>query len=151
MAKFDVNQAMAVAAIKQVIYEWGDELDLNDGLNMKNANVLTGDCRYFVGGEWREGLEATAQFYQERMARLKEANAVPVMRHIITNLKITFTDEGHAKVEFLLVFFAKSGEPPFTDYCDPLAVADVHMECRKEGDEHWRISKFDSGQIFQRG
>ena len=151
MAKFDADQVMAVAAIKQVIYEWGDELDINDGLDMKNANVLAEDCRYFVGEQWREGIDAVAQFYQERMARLKEAGAVPVMRHIITNLKIAFNDAGHAKVEFMLVFFAKPGEPPFTDYCDPLAVADVHMECKQESDEHWRISKFDSGQIFRRG
>ena len=151
MAKFDVEQVMAVAAIKQVIYEWGDELDLNDGLNMRNANVLTQDCRYCVGEQWREGIEAVGQFYEERMARLKEANAVPVMRHIITNLKIAFTEGEPAKVEFMLVFFAKPGEPPFTDYCDPLAVADVHMECKTEEDGHWRISKFDSGQIFRRG
>lgn len=151
MAKFNAEQIMAVAAIKQLIYEWGDELDINDGLSMKDANVLTSNCRYFVGEQWREGLEATAQFYQERMARLKEAGAVPVMRHIISNLKVEFTDDKAARVGFLLVFFAKAGEPPFTDYCDPLAVADVQMECREEDDGHWRISMFDSGQIFRRG
>lgn len=151
MAKFSTEQAAAFAAVNQVIYEWGDELDLNDGLKMKNAGVLAANCRYFVGEEWREGIDAVAEFYQQRMARLKEAGAVPVMRHIISNIKVAFTGEEHAKVEFLLVFFAKAGEPPFTDYCDPLAVADVHMECSKEADGHWRISMFDSGQIFRRG
>lgn len=151
MARFETDQILAVAAIKQLIYEWGDELDMNDGLNIKDANILTKDCRYFVGEQWREGIDDTAAFYQERMARLKEAGAVPVMRHIISNLKINFIDSQNARADFLLVFFAKAGEPPFTDYCDPLAVADVNMECREEADGHWRISKFDSGQIFRRG
>ena len=56
-----------------------------------------------------------------------------------------------AAVGFLLLFFAKVGDPPFVGYCDPLAVADVQMECRSEADGHWRISMFNSGQIFQRG
>jgi len=66
MAKFSVEQAADVAAIQQVINEWGDELDTNSGLRMTDADVLTQDCRYFVGGEWREGLGATAQFYNDR-------------------------------------------------------------------------------------
>ena len=63
-----------------------------------------------------------------------------------------FLDEGDkARANFLLLFFAKVGEPPFVGYCDPLAVADVRMQCRREADGHWRISQFDSNQIFQRG
>jgi hypothetical protein len=140
-----------VASITQVIHEWGDELDQNDGLKMASAGVLTQDCQYNVGGEWRGGLTPTAQFYQDRMARLKAAGGAPVMRHLITNIKVSFAGEAHAKASFLLLFFAKVGEPPFTGYCDPLAVADVRMECRREADGDWLISLFDSGQIFQRG
>ena len=151
MASFTVEQAAATAAIQQVINEWGDELDQNDGLSIADSDVLTEDCRYFVGGEWREGRAATAKFYAERKPRLEAAGGAPVMRHIISNYRISFEDEANAKVGFLLLFFAKVGTPPFTDYCDPLAVADVRMECRREADGQWRISLFDSGQIFRRG
>lgn len=151
MAKFDAEQTAAVAAISQVIYEWGDELDTNDGLKMLDADVLTEDCRYFVGGEWREGRAEAAKFYQDRYARLEAGDGVPVMRHIISNLRISFTDTDKAKVGYLLLFFAATGEAPFTNYCDPLAVADVRMECWREADGHWRIALFDSGQIFRRG
>ncbi len=154
MAKFSAEQAAAVAAIKQVINEWGDELDRNDGLTMIAADVLTQDCRYFVGGEWREGLAATAQFYKERKARLEAAGGAPVMRHLITNYRVGFTAEDaggdRAEVGFLLLFFAAVGTPPF-DTCDPAAVADVRMEVRRESDGHWRICLFDSGQTFRRG
>ena len=64
MAKFDAEQAAAIAAIQQVINEWGNELDQNGSLSMLQADVLTEDCRYFVGGEWREGRAATAPLYQ---------------------------------------------------------------------------------------
>lgn len=151
MARFTTDEAAAVLAIQQVINEWGDELDQHDGLKMIEADVLTPDCRYFVGGEWREGRAAAAQFYVERKDRLVAAGGAPVMRHIMSNYRIAFEAPDHAKIGFLLLFFAKVGEPPFVGYCDPLAVADVRMECRLDGDGHWRISCFDSGQIFQRG
>ncbi|VWX46987.1 nuclear transport factor 2 family protein [Novosphingobium sp. 9U] len=148
MAQFTPQQAADVLAIKQVIYEWGDELDINNGLKILDAGVLADDVRYFVGGEWREGKQAVAQFYQGRKATLGD-NA-PVMRHIISSLRVSLDSADHAKVGYLLVFFAKAGTPPFEGYCDPLAVADVKMECTRGADGEWRISLFDSGQIFKR-
>ncbi|MET1755613.1 nuclear transport factor 2 family protein [Novosphingobium sp. RD2P27] len=148
MAKFTPEQAADVLAVKQVIYEWGDELDINNGLKILDSGVLADDVRYFVGGEWREGKEAVGQFYQGRKEQLGD-NA-PVMRHIITSLRVSFTGSDHAKVGYLLVFFAKAGTPPFDGYCDPLAVADVKMECTRDASGEWRISLFDSGQIFRR-
>jgi hypothetical protein len=151
VAKFSAEQAAAVAAIQQVINEWGDELDQNSGLKIADANVLTNDVQYFVGGEWRDGLAATAQFYQGRWDRLEAADGAPVMRHLHCNYRVKFAADDHATVTFQLLFFAKVGEPPFVGYCDPLAVADVRMECRRDGSGDWKISRFDSGQIFQRG
>ena len=150
MAKFSAEQAAAVAAIQQAINEWGDELDKNDGLKLAQADVLTQDCRYNVGGAWREGRGEAAQFYTERKPRLEAAGGAPVMRHIMSNYRVKFTAEDKAEVGFLLLFFAAVGTPPFNT-CDPAAVADVQMELRREGDGHWRIAMFDSGQTFRRG
>jgi len=151
VAKFTVEQAAAVLAVKQVVYEWGDELDINDGLKMEGAGILAPDVRYNVGGEWREGLAAAAQFYRDRKARLEAAGGAPVMRHIISSLRVSFDGDEKAKVGFLLVFFAATGTPPFESYCDPLAVADVRMECSRDAEGDWKIAMFDSGQIFRRG
>ncbi|MBB4860261.1 hypothetical protein HNO88_003603 [Novosphingobium chloroacetimidivorans] len=148
MAKFTPEQAADVLAIKQVIYEWGDELDINNGLQILQRDILADDVRYFVNGEWREGKDAVAAFYNGRREQLG-ANA-PVMRHIITSLRVSFESADHAKIGYLLVFFAKAGTPPFEGYCDPLAVADVKMECTRDAAGEWRISLFDSGQIFKR-
>lgn len=149
MAKFTSEQAADVAAIQQVINEWGDELDTNSGLKITEADVLTQDCRYFVGGEWREGLGATAQFYKDRWDRLTAAGGAPVMRHIHSNFRVKFTGADQAEAGFLLLFFARVGTPPF-DTCDPAAQAEVQMECRREADGHWRIAMFNSGQTFIR-
>lgn len=151
MAKFTLEQAAAIAAIQQVINEWGDELDQRNGLTIRQSGVLTEDCQYNVAGEWRDGIAATAQFYAERSPRLEAAGGVPVMRHIISNFRISFVAEDHAKTDYLLLFFSKVGTAPFTDYCDPIALAEVQMECKRGADGEWRISRFDSGQIFRRG
>jgi hypothetical protein len=151
MAKFTAEQAADVLAIKQVIYEWANELDVNDGLKIVESDVLAKDCRYFVGGEWREGDAATGRFYTERKQRLEAAGAVPVMRHQIMSIRVYFDGSDKAHTGFQLLFFAKPGTPPISGYCDPLATADVKMNCVRGADGEWRISMFDSGQVFQRG
>ncbi|MCT2399680.1 nuclear transport factor 2 family protein [Novosphingobium mangrovi (ex Huang et al. 2023)] len=149
MAKFTPQQAADVLAIKQVIYEWGDELDINNGLSMRKADCLAEDVQYFVGGEWRDGLAAVEAFYKGRAEAMTAGPGLMTMRHIITSLRVSFDDADHAKVGYLLVFFATVTD--LDKYCDPLAVADVKMECRRDNDGEWRISRFDSGQIFKRG
>lgn len=151
MARFTMEQTAAIAAVQQVINEWGNELDQNDGLKIIEADVLTEDCHYNVGGQWREGRAQVGEFYKERKPRLEAQGGAPVMRHIISNFRVSFLSDDKIETCFLLVFFAAVGTPPFTDYCDPLAVADVQMECRREADGQWRITRFDSGQIFRRG
>lgn len=151
MAKFTPQQAADVLAIKQVVYEWGDELDIHNGLEMRKAGVLAEDVSYNVGGAWREGLAAVEEFYNGRAEAMRAGAGLMTMRHIITSLRVSFEDADHAKVGYLLVFFAALGDGPFDTYCDPLAVADVKMECRRDTDGEWRISRFDSGQIFKRG
>ena len=60
-------------------------------------------------------------------------------------------DKGRQDDPYWAPFFAKVGEPPFVGYADPLAVADVRMECRRDAAGDWKISLFDSGQIFRKG
>jgi len=151
MAKYSLEEAAAVLAIKQVIYEWGDELDLNNGETILERNCLTSDVEYFVGGEWRHGIAAVKAFYDGRVAAQRAAGAVMYMRHFITNVKVSFTGERTAKAEFLLIFHAKPGEPPFVGPNEPLAPADVWMECSCDHSGDWRISRFDSRQIFIKG
>ncbi len=150
MAKFTPEQAADVLAIKQVIYEWGDELDIHNGLSMRETGCLSEDVQYNVGGQWRDGLTEVEAFYQSRAEAMRTGAGLMTMRHIITSLRVSFEDANTANIGYLLVFFAALGDGPFEAYCDPLAVADVRMACRRETDGEWRITRFDSGQIFKR-
>src|SRR3546814_7940933 len=98
---------------------------------MRERDCLTKDVQYNVGGQWRDGIDAVMDFYKGRAAAMEASGGLMVMRHIITSLRVSFDQADHAKVGYLLVFFATKGEQPFTDYCDPLAVADVRMEYRR--------------------
>jgi len=150
MAKFDAEQAAAVAAITQVINEWGYEVDTNSGRSIEQADVLTKDCRCNLEGRWVNGLDEIAKFYKERFARVEAGQGAPVIRQILANFRVSFTSETDAKAGFVLLLFAKIGEAPFSDYCDPVEVADVRADCRREADGHWRISMLDSDRIFRR-
>jgi hypothetical protein len=150
MARFDAKQAAAVAAITQVINEWGYEVDTNYGRSMAQADVLTKDCRSKLEGQWIKGLDEIAKFYKERYARVEAGEGAAVIRQILTNFRVSFASETEAKVGFVLLLFAKVGEVPFSDYCDPVEVADVRVDCRRDEDGHWRISMLDSDRIFRR-
>ena len=93
MAKYSADEAAAVLAIQQVINEWGDELDQNSGRKMTEAKVLTDDVRYFVGGEWREGIAAVQAFYDQRWDTLTAGDGAPVMRHVHSNYRAQFFEE----------------------------------------------------------
>ncbi|MDP1736202.1 MAG: nuclear transport factor 2 family protein [Caulobacter sp.] len=150
MAKFDAQQAAAFTAITQLINEWGYEVDTNYGRSIKQANVLTKDCRCEFAGQWIRGLDDVAKFYAEHDERLAAREGAAVIRQIVTNFRVGFTSEAEAEAGFTLLLFAKVGEVPFSDYCDPVEVADVRVDCRREADGHWRISMLDSDRIFRR-
>ena len=149
MAKFDPAQAADVLAIHQVIHEWAGELDINNGLQI--ADLLTDDCRYTVRGGQRVGNAAVVEFYTGRLAELGATPAgVPIHRHALSNLRVTFNGADEASVLFGLVYFTEVVKGLGADVADPFSFADVSMDCRRCADGHWRISRFDSQPVFVR-
>jgi hypothetical protein len=139
-----------MAAITQVVNEWAHEIDTNYGRAIAKADVLTRDCRCKLEGQWIEGLEDIAKFYRTRFAGVDEEESKPIIRQLLTNFRISFTSESEAKVGLTLQLFFKVGKVPFSDYCDPVEVADVRVDCRRGTDGYWRISMLDSDRIFRR-
>lgn len=149
MAKFTAEQAIAYVSIQQLIHDWADEMDINNGLKM--ADLVTADCHYTVRGVPRLSRDEVVEFYRGRLAELEATPAgVWEHRHILSNLRADFHSDDHAAIEFKLVYFLSAGATPGLQHADPAAVADVRMEVRCEADGHWRISRFDSNQLFQR-
>jgi uncharacterized protein (TIGR02246 family) len=149
VANVTQEQLLAIASIQQLINDWAYELDVNNGLHI--ADVVTEDCQYVVRGALRVGRAAVAQFYKERLTTLSATPAgVPVQRHALSNLRVQFHSPTQTSITFTLVYFTTAGVAAGTQHADPAAVADVRMDCRRDSDGEWRISKFDSNQSFQR-
>jgi ketosteroid isomerase-like protein len=149
LAKFTAEQAHAVVEIQQLINDWGYDLDLYNGEHV--ADLVTEDCTYVVGGVGREGRAAVVQFYIDRKARLAATpEGVPIHRHALANLRVSFRSAAEASITFNLVYFSTLGMASGADHADPASYADVRMDCRRDADGHWRIARFDSNQAFRR-
>ena len=149
MAKFDMEQAVAVVAVQQLINDWAHELDIHNGQHI--TDLITEDCVYAVGGEPRQGHAAVAKFYQDRLARLAaQPEGVPIHRHALSGLRVDFRSADEVSISFGLVYFTTAGMASGVNHADPASVADVRMDCRREADGHWRIARFDSNQVFRR-
>ncbi len=149
VAKLNKEQAVAVCEVQQLINDWAYELDVHNGLEI--ANLITEDCLYSVRGNTLEGRAAVESFYQERLRNLSaQPTGVPTQRHTLSNLRVGFQSANDVSITFTLVFFTTAGTAPGGNPAEPAAVADVRMECRRGGDEEWRIAKFDSNQILRR-
>lgn len=148
MAKFTAAQAHAVVEIQQLINDWGYELDVNNGKNV--ADLVTEDCTYVVRGGNREGRAAVVKFYADRLAQLAAGAGVPIHRHALCNLRVSFKSDSEVSILFNLLYFSTLGMASGQDQADPAAYADVRMNCRRDTDGHWRISRFESNQSFRR-
>lgn len=145
-----IADAQAIGLITQLMNEWAYEVDTNYGRTMVEADVLTMDCRCKLEGQWIAGLDAIAKFYQTRFAGIKAGEPAPIIRQLLSNFRISLTSKTEADVGMTLLLFFKVGIVPFSDYCDPVEVADVRAKCRRGADGYWRISMLDSDRIFRR-
>jgi hypothetical protein len=144
-----MEQVLAVAAVQQLISDWGHELDMHNGLHI--SDLVTEDCIYVVGGATRQGRPAVQKFYQERLERLSaQPGGVPTQRHTLSNLRVSFRNPDETSITFSLVYFTTAGMASGLNHADPAAVADVRMDCRLDDDGQWRIARFDSNQTFRR-
>jgi ketosteroid isomerase-like protein len=149
VAKFTVEEVVAVASIQQLINEWARDLDLHNGLHI--GALVTDDAEYVMGPITRKGRADVELHYKERLARLTaEPTGVPTMRHSNSNLCVSFDRPDAVSITFSLLYFSTAGMSSGLLHADPAAVADVRMKCRKDADGHWRISRFDSNQTFKR-
>ena len=144
MNKFE--RVATFIAVQELINAWARDLDMHNGLNI--AGLLTDDCTYRVGDTLLKGRIAVSKSYRDRFERLStHQTTLPTLRHILSNLCISFRNADEVSITFSLLFFttaAGSSAP------DPTAVADVRMDCHRVADEQWRIAKFDSNQPFKR-
>ena len=96
------------------------------------------------------GRDAIAAFYKCNYAEAEAGGGVPAVRQLVSNFRISFPGDDEAKADFALLLFAKNGAVPFSDYCEPVEVADVHIGCRRGADRRWRIGSLEGDRVFRR-
>ncbi len=149
MAKLDLEQVIAIAAIQQLVNDWAFDLDQHEGLSVHE--MVTADCAYILGPNTRTGPQDIGAFYTDRLKRLSaQPEGPPTQRHIVSNLRVSFESPAKAAITFTLIHFTTVGVASGVDHADPAAVADVRMEVEREESGHWLFSKFDSSQTFRR-
>jgi len=147
MPRFNQQNAVDAIEVQQLIVDWGYELDAHGGADI--AGFCTDNCQYIVGGMTHHGHADVAQFYAARNERVRtqQKDGVRTQRHTISNFRVTFSDQDHAIVNFILVNYSAEGKAPALNLVGPTIVADCRMKCRREAGE-WRISLFDSTPVF---
>lgn len=143
MPKFSAAQAIDLMAIYQLLGEWANEIDKNQGVGV--GLLLTDDCAYNLPANSYRGRTAVVDYYKARVAELAATPAgVPVQRHVLANLRVDFTGANEAKAGFVMTYYtslsASSGNSP----ADPALVGDGDMIVRREADGEWRIAGLDT-------
>ena len=147
MAKFNIEETVARAAIEQLVNDWAYDLDFHGNAHV--GSLVTEDVVYNVAGAARLGRAAVEAFYAERHQFLKNSGKpYPVMRHINTNFRTSFVSPDEAETFFELIFWTTEVEG--FNPADIIAVADVWMTMRRGSDGDWKIAKFDSTQPLKR-
>jgi hypothetical protein len=146
LTTLEPNRTFAIIAIQQLVHEWATELDVHDGIHM--AGLVSKNCTYHVRGLAREGRDAVAQFYVDRLAEFQAKSIIMTQRHAISNIRVQFDSDSEARFTFLLTYYMSFSEAPVSGYTGPTAVADCSMRAILENG-NWRISFFDSVQIFK--
>lgn len=147
---YGIEDALASSSIMQLMSEWGHEVDSNYGRGMKEADLLTEDCRCKLAEQWVVGIDAIADFYKARAVDFKSGQPRPIYRQLFSNFRIELKGRDEAQARFHTLLFYRVGKVPFSDYCEPVEVADTRVDCRRGADGLWRINMLEADRIFRR-
>jgi len=102
-----------------------------------------------VGHNRFEGREKIREFYawRERQA-LTAISSVKTTRHLINNLIVESSDEGHATVLGVISFYGAAVRPPAPQSKPPMLIADLISECVLDADKGWQFKSHMLQPVF---
>jgi hypothetical protein len=110
VAKLNMEQAVAVSEVQQLINEWAYELDMRNGLEI--SNLVTEDCIYSVRGSSLKGRVAVEEFYKGRLQSLSaQPTGVPTQRHTLSKSACRFSKckRGVDHLHAGLLYYSRNG------------------------------------------
>jgi hypothetical protein len=148
MPRFDRESALIAIELQQIVAEFANEIDSNDGLDL--AGFYTEDGVFFVGDTPYKGREAIGKFYRDRLERIPalHKDGIRVGAHTFLNLRTEVRDAHNASVFFTNVSYAGEGKPPVRMTITPAMITTCRMDFRLEADGRWRITSFTGTPVF---
>lgn len=148
MRKFGMEEVALAYQLEQLLYDFAEELDLNDGVNA--GSFYTEDAVFVTGAGPIKGREAIQAFYDTRNENVRkhQKDGARTGRHTFLNVRCHIRDDHHVTLYFTNVNYAGEGKAPVPGLQGPSAVADCRMECRRQPDGNWQFSEFEPKQAL---
>lgn len=129
------------AAIERLNVDYWFDVDRHDG--QRAHTFYTEDGVFTTSIRSRTGHEAIAAFYRGR-----QDGRVRTARHVISNLRVQVRDADHARADWILLLYAADGAPVLPSE-SAIMIADVHDECVRGTDGHWRYASRTIVPVFK--
>ena len=148
MPRFTAETAVIALELQQIVAEFANDLDFNDGLNI--CDFYAEDGEFAVGDFSYKGHAAIRQFYADRKERMlpQLKDGIRVAAHTFLNVRVSVESAGTAVVHFTNVNYGGEGKPPQLGTISPAMVTACRMDFRREGDGEWRIMRFSGSPLF---
>jgi hypothetical protein len=148
MRRFTAEEMLIAFELEQMLYDYIEELDLN---NSENAGKFYAEDGAFVtpGGSF-VGPAAIQAFYDKRNENVKkyQRDGQRTGRHTFLNVRCHFHDANNATLKFTNVNYAAEGPAPAAGLKGPSAVADCTMKYRRQADGSWLFTEFKPSQAL---
>ena len=128
----DIHEKLQIRSeIESMLVDFWHDVDHHWGHAAHEYYTQDGTFMNTVG-KARRGREQIREFYASRQDR-----GARVARHVIANLRVEVRDRDNADADWVLLLYARDGEPVLAS--EPaILIADVHDECVRESDGRWR-------------
>lgn len=148
MPRFTPETAVIALELQQLVAEFANDLDFNDGLNIWSFYAEDGE--FAVGDFTYKGQAAIRKFYSDRKERMLPSlkDGIRVAAHTFLNLRVAVEGRDRGVVHFTNVNYGGEGKPPQLGTITPAMVTACRMDFRREADGEWRITRFSGSPLF---
>ena len=138
------QRASETQVLQLLMHDYWFEVDMKGGLGVAER-FYTEDAIFEGGGDPLVGHAAIEGFYSWRIGR-----GVRTSRHVITNFRAEFHDDGTATTYCVMLLFAADGAPilPSTP---PIMITDLIDQCVRGPSGQWLYKKRSFVALFQGG
>ena len=148
MRKFTVEEMLLAYQLEQMLYDYIEELDIGGSQNV--GRFYTEDGAFVTPGGSFVGPAAIQAFYDKRNENVAkfQKDGQRTGRHTFLNVRCHIHDADNATLFFTNVNYAAEGPAPATGLKGPSAIADCHMEYRRQSDGSWLFTEFKPSQAL---